>query len=302
MKPANNIFELVGKTPIVKLRWLSQKTKTDVFAKLEFFNPFFSIKDRVAWAMIEEAEKKGLIKKNTTIIEATSGNTGVALAGICRAKGYKVIIVMPDNVPRERIRLLNILGAQVILTPAEKGMEAALKKVHSLTQKISDTFVPDQFKNLANPRIHEYTTAREIQQTMRKVDVIICGIGTAGTITGIARFFKKRKKKVRIVGVEPQESAVLSGGCAGKHKIFGIGAGFIPPLLERELIDEIVAVSDKEAIEMSRKIAYQEAILCGISSGAVACAVLKIARKKKIKGKRILLIFADSLERYLSFL
>ncbi|RKY39425.1 MAG: cysteine synthase A [Candidatus Omnitrophota bacterium] len=302
MRPANNIFELIGKTPIVKLSWLSQETKADVFAKLEFFNPFFSIKDRVAWAMIEEAEKKGLIKKNTIIIEATSGNTGIALAGVCRAKGYKVIIVMPDNVPQERIKLLNILGVQVMLTPAKRGMEAAIKKVKLLTEKLSNTFVPDQFKNLANPRIHEYTTAREIQQTMKRVDVVICGIGTAGTITGIAKFFKKRRKKTKIVGVEPQKSAVLSGGGAGKHKIFGIGAGFIPPLLERELIDEIVTISDKEAMKMSQEIACREAILCGISSGAVACAALKIAQKRKVRGKRLLLIFADSLERYLSFL
>jgi len=298
MKIARNIYELIGNTPLIKLNWLSKITSAQIFAKLEFFNPFFSIKDRVALAMIREAEKKGLINKDTTIIEATSGNTGIALAGVAALKGYKVIIVAPYDISLERKRLLKALGAKLVFS--KNGMQEAVEKAYALRKKIPNSFIPDQFTNPENPKIHKKTTALEIwQATEGRLDVIISGVGTGGTITGIAQFFKKKKKDIKIVAVEPKNSAVLSGKRPGKHKILGIGAGFIPPLLKKELIDEIVTVSDYQAIKMMKEIVRHEGILCGISSGAVAFAAWKI--KEKYKKKKIVLIFADSLERCLSF-
>jgi len=300
-KIAENITKLVGNTPLVKINRITSGIDATIVAKLEFFNPLSSVKDRIALSMIEEAEKEGVIKDDTIILEPTSGNTGIGLAFVCAAKGYKVSIVMPDTMSIERRTLLKALGAELILTPGSEGMKGTVNKVEELAQENERYFVPQQFKNPANPKIHRETTAEEIwKDTDGNVDIVVCGIGTGGTITGIAELFKEKKPSLKVFGVEPQNSPILSGGNAGPHKIQGIGAGFIPDVLKVELIDEIIKVSNEDAIDTAKKLAKQEGIFAGISSGAAAWAALQVGRRKENNGKLIVVIFPDTGERYLS--
>ena len=297
-----DITQTIGKTPLVKLSRIAKGLDAEILAKLEFFNPCGSVKDRIGLAMIEAAEKAGLIRPGESIIvEPTSGNTGIALAFVCAVKGYKLVIVIPENMSDEKKILFEAFGADLILTPAEEGMKGAIKKCEELAMKNPKVFVPQQFRNPANPAIHRRTTGKEIwDDTEGKVDIVVAGVGTGGTITGVARYIKEKKPSAWIVAVEPAESAVLSGESPGPHQIQGIGAGFIPSILDLELIDEIVKVSYSESVEIARKLAKMEGILSGISSGAAVCAALKIARKKEHKGKVIVVILPDTGERYIS--
>ncbi|RKY38683.1 MAG: cysteine synthase A [Candidatus Omnitrophota bacterium] len=301
MKIANSVIELVGNTPLVRLNKIAKSLEVDLIAKLEFFNPLSSVKDRIAIAMIEEAERRGAIGEGTTIIESTSGNTGIALAFVCAVKGYRLIITMPESMSEERRRLLKALGAEVVLTKAREGMKGAIRKAEELLKEISNSFMPQQFNNPANPQIHFKTTGEEIwRDTQGRVDIIVAGVGTGGTITGVAQLIKKRKKEFKAIAVEPQDSAVLSGGLPGLHKIQGIGAGFIPQVLDLDLIDEVVTVSNEEAAQLTRRLAKEEGILAGISSGAAVAGALRIAQRKENKGKLIVVILPDTGERYLS--
>lgn len=297
---SDNVLGLIGDTPTVKLNKIVEPGLAQVFAKLEFFNPGGSIKDRICLSMIEAAEKEGLIKPGSTIIEPTSGNTGIGLAMICAVKGYKCILTMPELMSQERIFILKSYGAEVILTPAVDGMLGAIKKAEEIVKKIPNSFVPQQFKNKANPQIHRETTAREILNfTTETIDAFIAGVGTGGTITGVGEVLKEHNPRIKIVAVEPTTNAVLSGGKPGPHKIQGIGAGFIPEVLNKNIIDEIVKVSDSQAFETSKILAKKEGLFVGLSAGAATWAALKIA-KDLGKDKKVIVILPDTGERYYS--
>jgi cysteine synthase A len=298
---ARDATELIGNTPLVRLNRVADGVKAEVVAKLEFFNPVSSIKDRLGVALIMDAEEKGLIKKNTVIVEPTSGNTGIGLAFVCAARGYRLILTMPDTMSAERRQLLSAFGAEVVLTPGAEGIPGAVRKAEQLVAGNPDYFMPQQFNNPANPEIHRLTTAEEIwRDTGGKVDMVIAGVGTGGTITGIAESIKPRKPQFKAIAIEPATSPVLSGGKPRTHRIQGIGAGFIPKVLRMELIDEIIKVSEEDAEVMARRLAREEGILAGISSGAATWAALEVARRIESLGKLIVAILPDTGERYLS--
>ena len=298
---AKDITKLIGNTPLVRINRLTKGGAAEVVAKLEFFNPSSSVKDRIGLSMIDEAEKEGRIKQDTIILEPTSGNTGIALAFVCAVKGYKLVLTMPETMSIERRKLLQVLGAEIILTPGTEGMTGAVKRAEELSKKDKRYFIPQQFKNPANPEIHRKTTAQEIwQDTDGKVDILVSGVGTGGTITGVAEVIKKKKPTFRAIAVEPKDSPVLSGGKPGTHKIQGIGAGFIPEVLNTKIIDEIIQVSNEDAMETTIRLAKEEGILAGISSGAACFAALQVAKRKENKGKLIVVILPDTGERYLS--
>lgn len=295
-----DITKTIGNTPLVRLNRINPY-EAEILGKLESFNPLSSIKDRIGVAMLDDAEKKGLIKKGSTIVEPTSGNTGVALAFVAACRGYKLILTMPDTMSLERRKLLKLLGAEIVLTPGDEGMKGAVEKAEEILRETPGAFMPQQFKNPANPRIHRETTAEEIlKDTDGKLDIFISGVGTGGTLTGVGSVLKKRLPSVKIVAVEPFGSSVLSGRKPGPHKIQGIGAGFIPDVLDISLIDEIIRVKDEEAREITKRLAKEEGILAGISSGACVFAALEIAKRPENKSKRIVAILPDTGERYLS--
>ncbi len=297
----SDITKTVGNTPLVKLNRIAEGLEANVLAKLEFFNPLSSVKDRIGVAMIEDAEKKGILKKDSTIVEPTSGNTGIALAFSAAAKGYKLILTMPETMSIERRQLLSILGAQVVLTPGTEGMKGAVKKAEELVKEIPNAIILQQFNNSANPEIHRQTTAQEIwNDTDGKIDILVAGVGTGGTITGISEVIKKRNPNFKAIAVEPEKSPVLSGGNPGAHKIQGIGAGFIPQVLNHDIIDEIIKVKDEDAGNTARRLAKLDGILVGISSGAALWAALEVAKRSENKGKNIVVIIPDTGERYLS--
>ncbi len=299
---ANNIIELIGNTPLVRLRRLAEGLGASVVVKLESFNPGGSVKDRIGIAMIEAAEREGLITPGkATIIEPTSGNTGIALAMVCAAKGYRLVLTMPETMSIERRGLLKALGAELVLTPGPEGMRGAVEKADELLAVSEDAFVPQQFNNPANPEVHRQTTAEEIwRDTQGAVDIFISGIGTGGTITGVGEILKERNPSAYIVAVEPEASPVLSGGAPGPHRIQGIGAGFVPEVLNTAIYDEIIAVSNDDSEETARQLALKEGILCGISSGAAAYAALSLAKRPENKGKMIVAVLPDTGERYLT--
>ena len=302
MNIANNVTELVGNTPLVKLNCVTDGAEANVLAKLEFFNPGSSVKDRIAVAMIDAAEKVGKINKNTTIVEPTSGNTGIGLAMVCAARGYKLIITMPETMSRERRMLMRAYGAELVLTPGPEGMGGAIAKAKELAEANPDSFfIPQQFENPANPEVHRNTTAVEIwNDTDGKVDIVVAGVGTGGTITGIGEVLKAKNPNIQVVAVEPAASPVLSGGPKGPHPIQGIGAGFVPSILNTEIYDEIIQVPSEAAFETARAVGSQEGVLVGISSGAAVWAAVQLAKRPENKGKNIVVIIPSNGERYLS--
>ena len=296
-----NVLELVGNTPLVRLTKITDGLKADVVVKLESRNPLSSVKDRIALAMVEDAEKRGLLKKGSVIVEPTSGNTGIGLAFVAAYKGYRCILTLPETMSIERRKLLKALGAEVVLTPGPQGMKGAVEKAKEIVESTPNAFMPQQFEYPANPEIHRKTTAEEIwKDTDGKVDILVAGVGTGGTITGVAELIKKRKPSFKAIAVEPTKSPVLSGGTHSPHKIQGIGAGFIPAVLRRDLIDEIVKVEDEDAGKVARRMAKEEGILVGISSGAAVWAALEVAKRPASAGKMIVVIIPSSGERYLS--
>jgi len=301
MNIAQDMTQLVGKTPLVKINKLARGMDVEIVAKLEFFNPCGSVKDRIGVSMIEAAEKAGTLTKDTILVEPTSGNTGIALAFVCAARGYKLLLTMPDTMSMERRALLRALGAELVLTPGDKGMRGAIAKAEEILHENPHAAMLQQFKNQANPEVHRKTTAEEIwNDTDGRVDVLVAGVGTGGTITGVADVIKERKPSFKAVAVEPDNSPVLSGGPPGPHKIQGIGAGFIPDVLNTRLVDKIVKVSNEKALETARRLASEEGIFCGISSGAAMWAALHIAHEAEFQGKLIVVIIPDLGDRYLS--
>jgi cysteine synthase A len=298
---AADVTALVGNTPLVKLNRVAQGLGAEVVAKLESFNPCSSVKDRVGLSMVRAAEEAGLIDSDTVIVEPTSGNTGIALAFVCAARGYRLVLTMPDTMSVERRQLLAAFGAEVVLTPGSEGMPGAIRQAEALLQRYPKAFMPQQFKNPANPLIHRVTTAEEIwRDTDGRVDILVSGVGTGGTITGVAEAIKQRKPQFRAIAVEPADSPVLSGGRPGPHKIQGIGAGFVPEILRLDLVDEIITVAGDDAGTMARRLAREEGILAGISSGAAAWAAIQVARRAENAGRLIVVVLPDTGERYLT--
>jgi len=301
MKIFNTIGATVGRTPMVRLNRLAPDTPAEILAKLEFFNPLGSVKDRIATYMIAEAERQELINPQTLIVEPTSGNTGIGLAFVCAAKGYRVCLTMPDTMSVERQKLLRHLGAELVLTPGADGIKGTMEKAHEILARNENAYMPNQFENPANPMAHRETTAMEIwEDTEGQVDILISGVGTGGTITGVGQVIKAKNPAFKAIAVEPADSPVLSGGAKGPHKIQGIGAGFIPAILDQSVIDEVVTVTNEDAFETARQVAAAEGLLCGISSGAAVWAALQVARRPENEGKRIVAILPSTGERYIS--
>ena len=298
---ANDVTELIGNTPLVRLNKITEGTNAEIVAKLESFNPLSSVKDRIGVSLIEYGEKKGIINKDTVLVEPTSGNTGIALAFVAAVKGYRLVLTMPDTMSLERRKLLATFGAEIVLTPGASGMPGAVEKAEQLVKEIPNVVLTQQFKNPANPKIHRETTAEEIwRDTEGNVDILVSGVGTGGTLTGVAEVLKERNPDFKAVAVEPITSPVLSGGSKGPHKIQGIGAGFVPEVLRTDLIDEIIQVKDEDAAHTLIRLAREEGIFAGISSGAATWAALELAKREENKGKRIVVVLPDTGERYLS--
>ncbi|OHE18792.1 MAG: cysteine synthase A [Syntrophobacterales bacterium GWC2_56_13] len=301
MKIYEDITKTVGHTPLIRLNRMALGSRAEVVVKLESFNPLSSVKDRIGVAMIDDAERKGLLKKGSVLIEPTSGNTGISLAFVAAARGYRLILTMPDTMSIERRQLLTIFGAELVLTPGAEGMKGAIRKAEELAAETPGALIPQQFNNPANPEIHRQTTAEEIwDDTDGRADILVSGIGTGGTLTGVSEVIKKRKPEFKAIAVEPEDSPVLSGGQPGPHKIQGIGAGFVPGVLNREMIDEVIKVSNENAGITTRRLAREEGILAGVSSGAALWAGLELAKRPENKGKMIVVVLPDTGERYLS--